>query len=208
MDAMKELTRREKRRQETVEEILAIAREEMRKRGVAGLRLEMIAKRVGMRTPSLYTYFESKDAIYDELFRRGFLAFGQLMTEEVGRAGSAREKLLRSIETYMRFAQENPELYQLMFQRPVPGFVPSEESMAVSLANVALAQAEFEAIFRSGELETDLPVDEARDLCFALQHGLTELHLANNPDKPVGEGRYGKLTAQSVQLLLDAWRKS
>lgn len=205
---MKELTRREKRRQETIEEILAIAREEMREHGVAGLRLGMIAKRLGMRTPSLYTYFESKDAIYDELFRRGFLAFGQLMVEGPGRAGSAREKLLRSIETYMRFAQENPELYQLMFQRPVPGFVPSEESMAVSLANVALAQAEFEAIFRSGELETDLPVDEARDLCFALQHGLTELHLANNPDKPVGEGRFGKLTAQSVQLLLDAWRKS
>jgi AcrR family transcriptional regulator len=205
---MKELTRREKRRQETVEEILAIAREEMRQHGVAGLRLGTIAKRLGIRTPSLYTYFESKDAIYDELFRRGFLEFGQRMVAGPGRAGSVREKLLRSIETYMRFAQENPELYQLMFQRPVPGFVPSEESMAVSLANVAMAQAEFEAVFRSGELETDLPVEEARDLCFALQHGLTELHLANNPDLPVGEGRYGKLTARSVQLLLDAWRQS
>lgn len=205
---MKELTRRQKRRQETIEEILTIAREEMREHGVAGLRLSMIAKRLGIRTPSLYTYFESKDAIYDELFRRGFLEFGQLMAEEPSREGSVREKLLSSIETYMRFAQENPELYQLMFQRPVPGFVPSDESMAVSLDNVAKAQAEFEEIFRSGELETDLPVEEARDLCFALQHGLTELHLANNPDLPVGEGRFGKLTSQSVQLLLDAWRKS
>ena len=187
---------------------MTIAREEMREHGVAGLRLSMIAKRLGIRTPSLYTYFESKDAIYDELFRRGFLEFGQLMAEGPIREGSVREKLLSSIETYMRFAQENPELYQLMFQRPVPGFVPSEESMAVSLDNVAKAQAEFEEIFRSGELESNLPVEEARDLCFALQHGLTELHLANNPDLPVGEGRFGKLTSQSVQLLLDAWRKS
>jgi len=205
---MKELTRRQIRRQETIEEILTIAREEMREHGVAGLRLDMIAKRLGIRTPSLYTYFESKDAIYDELFRRGFLEFGQLMVEGPGRKESAREKLLSSIETYMRFAQENPELYQLMFQRPVPSFVPSDESMAVSLENLAKAQAEFEEIFRSGELETDLPVEEARDLCIALQHGLTELHLANNPELPIGKGRFGKLAAQSVQLLLDAWRKS
>jgi len=205
---MKELTRRQERRRETIEEILTIAREEMREHGVAGLRLSMIARRLGIRTPSLYTYFESKDAIYDELFRRGFLEFGQLMAEGPIRERSAREKLLSAIETYMRFAQENPELYQLMFQRPVPGFVPSDESMSVSLDNVAKAQAEFEEIFRSGELETNLPVEEARDLCFALQHGLTELHLANNPDLPVGEGRYGKLTEQSVQLLLDAWRKT
>ena len=205
---MEKLTRRQRRRRETIEEILAIAREEMREHGVAGLRLSAIARRLGVQTPSLYTYFESKDAIYDELFRRGFLEFGQRMAEGPSREDSAREKLLSSIETYMGFAQENPELYQLMFQRPVPGFVPSEESMAVSLENVAKAQAEFEEIFCSGDLTTDLPVEEARDLCFALQHGLTELHLANDPELPVGEGRFGKLTAKSVALLLDAWRKS
>lgn len=205
---MATLTRRERRRQETIEEILTIAREEMRAHGVAGLRLGVIARRLRMKTPSLYTYFESKDAIYDELFRRGFLAFGERMAQRPQQGGPIRASLQSALETYMRFAQENPELYQLMFQRPVPGFVPSEESMAVSLAVLAEGQAELEAVVGRGELAPDLPLTEARDLFIALQHGLTELHLANNPELPVGEGRFGKLVPQAVQLLLDAWQES
>lgn len=203
----KSLTRREQVRQETIEKILTIAREEMQEHGVAALSLGVIAKRLGMRTPSLYTYFDSKNAIYDELFRRGFLEFGRYMNERPNQDGSLRDNLLSAMSTYMRFAQENPDLYQLMFQRPVPGFAPSESSMAVSLSRLEAGRSQFEPIFNSGELETDLPFAEARDIYIALQHGLTELHLANNPDLPVGEGRFGKLVEQAVQLILDAWQK-
>ena len=203
----KPLTRREQVRRETVEKILAIAREEMQEHGVAALSLGVIAKRLGMRTPSLYTYFDSKNAIYDELFRRGFLEFGRYMDERPNQDGSLHDNLLSAMSTYMRFAQENPDLYQLMFQRPVPGFVPSEASMAVSLARLEEGRSQFEPIFNSGELETDLPFEEARDIYIALQHGLTELHLANNPELPVGQGRFGKLVEQAVQLVLAAWQK-
>ncbi len=200
-------TRREQVRQETIEKILAIAREEMREHGVAALSLGTIARRLGMRPPSLYTYFDSKHAIYDELFRRGFLEFGRYLDERPHQDGPLRDNLRSVITAYMRFAQENPELYQLMFQRPVPGFEPSAESMAVSLNSLETARAQFAPIFNSGELQTNLPFEQARDLFIALQHGLTELHLANNPDLPVGEGRFGKLVDAAVQLILDAWKK-
>ena len=203
----KPLTRRQQVRQETIEKILSIAREEMRENGVAALSLGVIARRLGMRTPSLYTYFDNKHAIYDELFRRGFLEFGRYMDERPYQDGPLRHNLISAMSTYMRFAQENPDLYQLMFQRPVPGFVPSEASMAISLARLELSRTQFEPIFNSGELQTNLPFAEARDIYIALQHGLTELHLANNPELPVGDGRFGKLVEQAVQLILDAWQK-
>jgi hypothetical protein len=110
------------------------------------------------------------------------------------------------MSAYMRFAQENPDLYQLMFQRPVPGFVPSEESMAVSLRLLDAAHNQFVQIFQSGEIFTQLSFEEARDIYIALQHGLSELHLANNPDLPVGQGRFGKLIDQAVDFVLSAWR--
>ena len=201
------MTRRQQVREETIEKILAIAREEMQEHGVAALSLGVVAKRLGMRTPSLYTYFDSKNGIYDELFRRGFLEFGRYMDERPYQDGPLRDNFRSAMSTYMRFAQENPDLYQLMFQRPVPGFVPSEASMAVSLARLEAGRKQFEPIFNSGELETNLPFEEARDIYIALQHGLTELHLANNPDLPVGDGRFGKLINQAVQLILDAWQK-
>jgi hypothetical protein len=79
--------------------------------------------------------------------------------------------------------------------------------MAVSLSLLAKAQAQLTHIIESGEIQTGLPPAEALDLFIAFQHGLTELHLANNPDLPVGYGRFGKLIPQAVQLFLDAWQK-
>lgn len=203
----KTLTRREQVREETIEKILAIAREEMQKEGVAALSLGTIARRLGMRPPSLYTYFDSKHAIYDALFRRGFLEFGRRMDERPYQDGTLRQNLESLMTTYMRFAQENQDLYQLMFQRPVPGFVPSEESMAVSLGQLNASKEQFAYLLEGEDNTLTIPFEEARDLVIAFEHGLTEMHLANNPDLPVGEGRFGKLIPQAVQILLDAWQK-
>jgi AcrR family transcriptional regulator len=203
----RQLTRRERVRQDTIEEIMRIAREEMQRDGVAALSLGAIARALGMRTPSLYTYFDSKNAIYDELFRRGFAEFGQWVEERPSRHGPLRANLISAMNTYMRFAQTNPDLYQLMFQRPVPGFTPSAESMAVSLDKLEKMRMEMDAVLRSNQLETGLPVAEAGDLFLGMQHGLTELHLANNPELEVGDGRFGKLVEQAVDLFLAAWQK-
>lgn len=203
----KTLTRREQVREETIEQILSIAREEMQAEGVAALSLGTIARRLGMRTPSLYTYFDSKHAIYDALFRRGFLEFGRCMDERPYQDGTLRQNLESLMTTYMRFAQENQDLYQLMFQRPVPGFVPSEESMAVSLGQLNASKEQFAYLLEGEDNTLTIPFEEARDLVIAFEHGLTEMHLANNPDLPVGEGRFGQLIPQAVQILLDAWQK-
>jgi AcrR family transcriptional regulator len=198
--------RRRRYRDEIIEDVLGIARAMMRKDGVAALSFNEIARRLGMQPPSLYHYFASKNAIYDELFRHGFEEFGLRMAERPGQDGTLREKLQSAMETYMRFAQENPDLYQLMFQRPVPEFVPSDASMAASLATLGAARAQFAGTLQSGELTLGIPLEQALDLVIAFEHGLTELHLANNPELPVGEGRFGKLIPQAVEMILQAWQ--
>ena len=200
--------RRRRQRDAIIEDILTIARQMMRKDGVAALSFNAIARTLGIQPPSLYTYFESKNAIYDELFRRGFLEFGRWIDARPDQDGPLRANLESVMRTYMRFAQENPDLYQLMFQRPVPDFVPSEASMATSLGVLDDARDQFETMLASEQLATHLPYEEARDLFIAFQHGLTELHLANNPELPVGEGRFGKLIPQAVQMILAAWQKT
>src|SRR5215203_2841134 len=57
--------------------ILEAARDIMRAEGVGALTLAEVARRVGMRPPSLYEYYPSKLALYDALFRLGFELFGQ-----------------------------------------------------------------------------------------------------------------------------------
>ena len=63
--------RRSRHRQETIAEILDIATAVMTQEGVNALSLAEIARRLGVQPPSLYKYFPSLMAVYDELFRRG-----------------------------------------------------------------------------------------------------------------------------------------
>ena len=60
--------RRLQRHNQTIEEILDLAIEVMAEDGVAALSLAEVARRMGMRPPSLYQYFPSKLAVYDALF--------------------------------------------------------------------------------------------------------------------------------------------
>src|SRR5262249_20941968 len=63
--------RRRGRREQTSDEILCVAVDVMAQEGVAGLSLSEVARRMGIQPPSLYKYFPSKLALYDELFKRG-----------------------------------------------------------------------------------------------------------------------------------------
>lgn len=197
--------RRRRNREEIIEDIVTIARDMIRSDGAASLSFNAIARQLGIKPPSLYTYFDSKHAIYDALFHRGWTLFMQQADVEMGRAGSLRDKLMRIFETYLRFAQENPDFYQIMFQRPVPDFVPSEESLELSFSSLDRFTEYLQTLLESEGIDPGMPYHEARDIVLALVHGLTELHLANNPELPVGEGRYGGLIHQAVDTLLKAW---
>ena len=55
--------RRHRRRQEAIEEILGIMAKIMAEEGVAGLSVGEIARRMGIRPPSVFVYFPSKHAL-------------------------------------------------------------------------------------------------------------------------------------------------
>jgi len=169
--------------------ILETAREIMRTEGVAALSMQELARRMDMRAPSLYNYFSSKMDLYDALFRLGFTLFGEHIAKTIQDAHSWQEELRLNIEGYMTFALKNPELYQLCFERPVPGFVPSTESLQVSFG--MLHQSYERAARLLPMMDTDLTEQQVADLVIAIMHGLTALHIANEPNLPVGEGALG-----------------
>jgi AcrR family transcriptional regulator len=105
-------------RRELLREGLALVRE----LGIEGLTLQKLAKRVGVSAPALYHHFASKQAL---LFALGEAAIGELETALAPtltptRTSSGAEvgvPLEAFVLTYVRFARENPELYELMFGR-------------------------------------------------------------------------------------------
>lgn len=197
--------RRQRNREMMRQTILETARSIMRVQGVAALSMQELARRLDMRAPSLYNYFSSKMDIYDSLFRLGFTLYAEHQQKIIQGAQTWQEELRLTFEAYMSFALQNPEFYQLCFERPVPGFAPSEESLQVS---VGLLKNAYERGARLHEvLDTDLAPEQVVDLLIAIMHGLTAQHMANEPQLPLGQGRFGALIPAALAVLNKAWSK-
>ena len=100
--------RRARRRQETIEEILAIAEDVMTEEGVNGLSLSEVARRLGVKPPSIYKYFDSLMAIYDALFERGQRAHLEVMRTAMAGAEPGLDALAAGLEASGRWALAHP----------------------------------------------------------------------------------------------------
>ncbi|MGE5287357.1 MAG: TetR/AcrR family transcriptional regulator [Micromonosporaceae bacterium] len=186
--------RRYRRRQETIEEILDIAAQIMAEQGVAGLSVGEIARRIGIRPPSVYVYFPSKHALYDALFARGARLLLQTM-QAVNAALSARpatleEILLPGAQAFVRWSVEHGAYSQLLFWRPVPGFTPSPEAYQPAIALVELTRDRLKGLQDAGLLRADVPVEQAERDWTILLSGVVSQQLSNAPQQAFGDGRF------------------
>src|SRR5687768_3517430 len=86
--------RKAERHLATRAEIVDAAWTHVREHGLAALSLRDLARAVGMQPPSLYSYFDSKHAIYDAMFAQGYealLARRIALEDRPGRRRSGRE---------------------------------------------------------------------------------------------------------------------
>jgi AcrR family transcriptional regulator len=178
------------RREAKVASIIATAWELARTEGIAGMTLHGLARNVGMRQPSLYAYFDSKNALLDAMFADG----NRQLLERLETVKLPREPRA-AVKTFMRaftkVVLEDAARYLLLFQRPIPTFEPSP-------ASYAYAQ---QLLGRAVELLHDAGIDDQGDVdCFiAMVAGLINAQMANDP----GGRRWVRHLDRLTDLYLD-----
>jgi len=187
--------RRQRRRQETIEEVLDIAAEIMAEQGVAGLSIGEIARRMGIRPPSLYVYFPSKHALYDALFARGAQAILEAMQAWIAghpaaSASTAEEILLDQAEAFVRWSLQHAPYSQLLFWRPVPGFTPSPQAYEPAIRLAELAEEHVRQLQRRGLMRDDVPAGQILRDWTILIAGVCSQQLSNAPHESFEEGRF------------------
>jgi AcrR family transcriptional regulator len=187
--------RRQRRREETIEEVLGIAAEIMAEQGVAGLSVGEIARRMGIRAPSLYVYFPSKHALYDALFARGAQSVLAAMeasfaAHPVASASTLEEIMLERAETFVRWSMRHVAYAQLLFWRPVPGFTPSPEAYEPAIRLARLAEEQFAQLQRRGLIRADLAARQALRDWTILISGVISQQLSNAPQESFEEGQF------------------
>jgi AcrR family transcriptional regulator len=182
--------RRARRRLETIDEVVSVAVEVMAEHGVAGLSLGEVARRMGIKTPSLYVYFDSKHALYDAVFERGAQLF-LAAVDAVGNEGTDLVELLTEAgRAAARWAVEHPTYSQLLFWRPVPGFTPSPRAYAPAVEIAARSTTRLAELQRRGLIRADVaPEDVFRDWT-VLTAGVISQQLSNGPEESFDDGAF------------------
>lgn len=142
---------------------------------------------MGMRAPSLYSYFPSKHAIYDAMFAdaaRAFLA----SQSAYPMSGDALTGLTESLRGFVEFCTEDPTRYQLLFQRTIPGFEPSADSYALAVEALTAARDRLAA--------AGITDPQALDLATAVATGLADQQIANDP----GGDRWLRLVDEAAEM--------
>ena len=190
MSALPNRDRRAERREATRREILDAAWEIARQEGLSAVTLREVAGRIGMRSPSLYSHFDSKNAIYDAMFAQ---AWGELrdVFDAMPQPAAHRRSMLAQAEMFFDFAVADLARYQLMNQRTIPGFRPSPEAYAVSIAAYERMQR---MLRRCG-----VRAREDLDLWTAIVGGFVDQQLANDP----GGNRWRRQLPRLVDMYCD-----
>jgi len=185
--------RRHLRRQQTIDEIIEVAVRLMAVSGVAGLSLGQVARQVGVRTPSLYGYFPSKNALYDAVFARGARSVLDAVgaaSADAGQADSAYDALLIAGRAMARWCMANQVYAQLLFWRPVPDFIPSPDAYQPAVELVDRTRTLFSDMRDRGLLRSDADLDAAVRDWIVVVSGVLSQQLANAPDEDAETGRF------------------
>jgi AcrR family transcriptional regulator len=197
--------RRRRRHRATSDEIVEHALAVMAESGAAGLSLGEVARRMHLRTPSLYVYFPSKAALYDEVFARGWRAFEETMlpyAEPLPPDGSLQEHLQEAMRCALEWSAAHPAYSQLMFWRPVPQWQPTAGSYAAAVAAKDLATRTVTSLCEHGRLGPATDVEEAVEVWNLMSTGLISQHMSNEPDVPVPSSRTGALVGPLVSAFV------
>jgi len=126
------LTRRDRLRASTSQEIIQIARRLLVEHGSAAISLRAIAREMGMTAPALYRYFDSYEELIRYVIANIFTELADYLEEAVRAAdvGAAPPRtatdptavrLIASAQSFRAWAIAHPAEFGLLFGTPLPG---------------------------------------------------------------------------------------
>lgn len=164
--------------------------------GLAALSLRKVADAVGIRAPSIYQHFDSKEALLAAARQTALQALAWAMAQ--GRSGrTARQRLMSTAMGYRVFAQQQPHFFALLFQH--------SESGRSTLAQAPEANSPYRLLLDDVQAFLGDGADDAEHLAlgiWSLLHGaavLRHTHLKQFTG-PVDEA-----IRSSLGALLDGW---
>ena len=156
----------------------------------------------------VYTRFGGRTGMLEAIYRRGFelLRAALVAAEEEATLSGEQDvgqRIVRLATAYRRFALENPALYALMFERPLPDFDPSPALRSEALnSTFTLLIDEVSRAQERGLVAGDDPLRPSY-LVWTAIHGIVSIELTHAVRSPL-PGWFLDSAEVGHQVLVDA----
>ena len=159
--------------------LLKFASEILKENGIKEVSLRKIAARAGVSRAAPYHYFKDKNAILCAIAETGFQQLHQIL--KIGFEETLPSKhghLSRFIHDYVQFANNNPELYELMFGRAIWKNESSTQDLRDSAYPCYQFQVEITQEWqRQGLLNIDDNALRSSQVIWGTVHGIAKLFI-------------------------------
>jgi AcrR family transcriptional regulator len=136
--------------------------------------LRAVAREAGVAAPSVYLQFADRDALLQAVFVEHFAEFQQAIEAAGATSDDPATRLLRGCLAYLRFAEERPGSYRVIFETTYPRWpelttaeLPGMSAFQVLVDGVA-------ACIEAGQARPGDPFQMATDIWVAM-HGMASL---------------------------------
>jgi AcrR family transcriptional regulator len=190
------VSRRERARAATTDEIKQTALDLMRVQRTTDIRFTDIAKHMGLTPPALYRYFDGRDELLTALITDSYDELGDHVRASLEgcERGALWDRWVAVGQAYREWASTAPERFALILGMPVAGYVADEEGPTTEAAKRAMSQ--LASLFLEAKSEGKLVHPLIREVDPALAAAAAEKH---------PEDIEAGLPAESFQAMLHAW---
>ena len=101
------------------QKLLEAATETIKSQGIEALSLRKLATEVGVSRMAPYHHFKDKNELLCAIAEQGFQQRKNTVVDQSQITNEEDNQLLSYMLNYVRFAQKNPEIYELMFGRTI-----------------------------------------------------------------------------------------
>lgn len=164
--------------------------------GLKSFSLRKLADRVGIKAPSIYEHFDSKECLIDKARQAAITQLGDAMRSHCA-GDTPRQRLITTAMGYLEFAEKQPSLFALLFME-----MPSKR---LGLEDAPKADSPYAVLLARVQELIGGQKQDAETLSFgiwSLLHGvavLRQTHLKDFP-APLTEG-----ARINLEALINGW---
>jgi len=197
------IERKEREREEMRDLILMAAQKLFLENGYEKTSIRGIADAIEYSPATIYLYYKDKNEL---LLALHVLSFQKMMQEfsVVASIADPFERLVALGRQYIKFAIENPELYDLMFimQAPMEALACKDEMWEDGLKSFDYLRLIVQECIEAGIFKSHRNVDDASLTIWSFMHGLITIYLKKRMEM-FGDNREMERMEESFKLFVE-----